>query len=158
LRLLAAGSRPDALRQAAASLSAARSNVASAQARLNDTIVRAPADGMVSAFDLHVGDLIPAGAVVATIDEDGEPYVRIFVPQSALNHITIGARAIVHLDSQPGISLSGVVEAIDEQAQFTPQNVQTVEDRAALSFGVKVRIHDRDQHVHGGTTATVTLP
>jgi HlyD family secretion protein len=158
LRLLAAGSRPDALRQAAASLSAARSNVASAQARLNDTIVRAPADGMVSAFDLHVGDLIPAGAVVATIDEDGEPYVRIFVPQSALNHITIGARAVVHPDSQPGISLSGVVEAIDEQAQFTPQNVQTVEDRAALSFGVKVRIHDRDQHVHGGTTATVTLP
>jgi HlyD family secretion protein len=105
-----------------------------------------------------VGDLVPGGSPVATIDEGGEPYVRIYVPQSALNRIMGGARVDVHPDSQPSITLSGTVEAVDEQAQFTPQNVQTVEDRAALSFGVKVCIHDRDHPVHGGTTATVTLP
>lgn len=158
LRLLAAGPRPDAVRQAAASVAAAQSNVAGAQARLDDTIVRAPAGGVVSTLDLRVGDLVSAGAAVATIDEGGEPYVRIFVPQGTLSRLVVGAHVDVHPDSQPGTTLPGTVEAIDQQAQFTPQNVQTAEDRVALSFGVKIRIHDRDHPIHGGTTATITLP
>lgn len=157
-RSLASGPRPGAVRQALASLAAARSNVAGAEARLNDTIVRAPADGVVSAIDLRVGDLVTAGAPVAVIEEGGEPYVRIFVPQSKLNRVNVGTRVDVHPDSQPGVVLSGNVEAVDQQAEFTPQNVQTVDDREALSFGVKIRIHDREHLVNGGTTATVTVP
>jgi HlyD family secretion protein len=157
-RSLAAGARPDVVRQAAAALAAARSGVADAQARLDDTIVRAPADGVVSASNLHVGDLVAPGASVATIDEDGEPYVRIYLPQSMLERVHLGERLGVHPDSQPSVTLAGNVEQIDAQAQFTPQSVQTAEDRATLSFGVKVRIHDRDHPVHGGTTATVALP
>lgn len=156
-RSLAAGSRVDTIRQAAASLAAAASGAAEARARLADTIVRAPAGGVVSALELHAGDLVPAGAAVATIDEDGEPYVRVYVPQVRLGRIAVGDRVAVHADSQPGVTLNGSVEQIDEQAQFTPQSVQTAEDRATLSFGVKIRIHDRDHRVHGGTTATVSL-
>ncbi len=157
-RSLAAGARPDAIRQAGAALAAAKSGVAGARARLDDTVVRAPADGVVSALDLHVGDLVAPGASVATIDEEGEPFVRIYLPQSMLGRVRVGAPVAVHPDSQPGITLDGSVEQIDEQAQFTPQSVQTAEDRATLAFGVKVRIHDRGHPVHGGTTATVTLP
>jgi HlyD family secretion protein len=109
-------------------------------------------------MNLHVGDLVAPGASVATIDEDGEPFVRVYLPQSMLGRIRVGAHVAVHPDSQPGLALDGSVEQIDEQAQFTPQSVQTAEDRATLSFGVKVRIHDREHRVHGGTTATVALP
>ncbi|MGD0472134.1 MAG: HlyD family efflux transporter periplasmic adaptor subunit [Candidatus Velthaea sp.] len=157
-RSLAAGARPDAIRQAAATLAAGNSGVANARARLNDTEVRAPADGIVSALNLHVGDLVAPGAAVATIDEDGEPFVRIFVPQSLLARANVGADVAVYPDSQPGVKLAGTIEQIDEQAQFTPQSVQTAEDRATLAFGVKVRIHDRAGRVHGGTTAAVALP
>ncbi len=156
-RSLAAGARPDALRQAQADLAAAQSSVAAAAARLSDTVVRAPAAGAVSAFDLHVGDLVAPGAAVATIDEAGEPYVRVFIPQSAAGRVHTGDRVAVHPDSTPGTTLDGTVEQIDAQAQFTPQNVESAEDRATLSFGVKVRIHDRAHPVHGGTTATVEL-
>jgi HlyD family secretion protein len=157
-RSLAAGARPDAIRQAAAALAAANGSVANARARLDDTFVRAPADGVVSALNLHVGDLVAPGASVATIDEDGEPFVRVYLPQSMLGRVRVGAHVAVHPDSQPGVTLDGSVEQIDAQAQFTPQSVQTAEDRATLSFGVKVRIHDRDHPVHGGTTAAVALP
>jgi HlyD family secretion protein len=156
-RSIAAGSRPDAIRQAAASLAATESSVARARARLSDTIVRAPADGVVSALDLHVGDLVAPGSAVATIDEDGEPFVRIYVPQSILGRVRVGERVAVQPDSQPAVSLGGTVEAVDAQAQFTPQSVQTADDRATLSFGVKVRIHDREHRVFGGTTATVRV-
>lgn len=156
-RSVAAGARPDALRAAAASLAAAASNVVSARSRWDDTVVRAPADGVVSAFDLHPGDLIAPGAAAAVIDEAGEPYVRIYVPQSMLARIHVGDELDVRPDSQPGVRLSGTVEALDEQAQFTPLSVQTQDDRAELSFGVKIRIHDRAHPVHGGTTATIAF-
>jgi multidrug resistance efflux pump len=155
---LAAGARPDALAQARASAAGADASAANAKARLDQMTVRAPAAGLVSALNLHVGDLVAPGAAVATIDEDGEPFVRVFVPQSQLSRWQVGARVIVRPDSSPGSTVPGTVEAIDAQAQFTPQNVQTADDRANLSFGVKVRIHDRDHPLHGGTTATVSLP
>ncbi len=155
--LLAAGSRPDVIRQAAATLAAARSTVAGDEARLRDTEVRAPADGTISATDLHVGDMVAPGAPVATVDEAGEPYVRVFLPQSLVGRVHVGQHLAVHADSQPGVPLDGTVEQIDDNAQFTPQNVESAADRATLSFGVKVRIHDRAHPVHGGTTAAVSL-
>jgi len=155
---LAIGARPDALAQARASAAAASASAANAKARLDQMAVRAPAAGVVSALNLHVGDLVAPGAAVATIDENGEPFVRVYVPQSQLSRWQVGAAVMVRPDSSPSTTVPGTVEAVDAQAQFTPQNVQTADDRANLSFGVKVRIHDRDHPLHGGTTATVSLP
>jgi len=154
---LAIGARPDALEQARASAAAASATAASAKARLDQMIVRAPTDGTISAINLRVGDLVAPGASVATIDEIGEPFVRIYVPQSQLSRWQVAAPVVIRPDSIPGAIVRGTVEAVDAQAQFTPQNVQTADDRANLSFGVKVRIHDLEHLLHGGTTASVSL-
>ncbi|HEY2473826.1 MAG TPA: HlyD family efflux transporter periplasmic adaptor subunit [Candidatus Cybelea sp.] len=154
---LAAGTRPNQIRAARAALAAANGDLENALARLNETVVRSPAAGMVTNMNLHVGDLVGPGAAVATIDESGEPFVRIYVPQSMLGRVRVGASVRVRSDAQAADTLRGTVEAIDSQAQFTPQNVQTAEDRAAVSFGVKVRIHDAAHRLHGGTTAEVAL-
>lgn len=156
--LLAAGSRPQTIAQAKASLAAARAAEANAAARLAETVVRAPAAGTIAGLDLHPGDLVAAGAAVATVEEDGEPYVRIFVPQARVGRLRVGSAVNVHPDARPGTTLGGSVEEIDTRAQFTPQNVQTADDRAQLAYGVKVRIHDRAQPLPAGTTAGVTLP
>jgi membrane fusion protein YbhG len=121
-------------------------------------VVRAPAAGVVQALDLHAGDLVAPGSAVATIDEMGDPYVRIYVPQSALNRFSVGAKTSVRSDAGNGATFDGRIEAIDAQAQFTPQNVQTAADRAMLSFGVKVRVHDPEHRLHGGTTVEVAAP
>jgi HlyD family secretion protein len=154
---LAAGTRPDQLRAARAALAAARGELNNALARLNEAVVRSPAAGMVTDMNLHVGDLVGPGAAVATINETGEPFVRIYVPQSMLGQVRVGAAVRVRSDAHTADILGGTVEAIDSQAQFTPQNVQTAEDRAAVTFGVKVRIHDKAHRLHGGTTAEVAL-
>jgi multidrug resistance efflux pump len=156
-RSLAIGPRPDAVVQARAAASSSRANARSLAARLDQLTVRAPAAGVISALDLHVGDIVAPGAAVATVDEDGEPYVRVFVPQSQLGRWHPNGTVTVHSDAMPGSAIPGTIEAIDSRAQFTPQNVQTAEDRAELTFGVKVRIHEPATRVRGGTTATVTL-
>jgi len=155
--LVAAGARPDQIAQARAAVAAAQGTVQAAQARLIEMTVHAPADGVVDALNLRAGDLVQAGASVATINEFVDPYVRIYVPQSQLGQLQIGQHVSVRSDALPKQTFDGSVEMIDQTAQFTPRDVQTSEDRANLVFGVKVRVHDPQRIMRGGTTAEVSL-
>lgn len=158
LSLVLAGTRPDQLQQARAAAKAADANVAGAAARLDETRVVAPADGVVDGLDLRPGDLVPAGAAVAQVDEFGNPWVRIYVTQSDMQHVKVGAAVRVRSDALAGQSFDGRIETIDARAQFTPRDVQTAEDRADLAFGVKVRIADPGRALRAGTTVDVALP
>lgn len=155
--LVAAGARPDQIAQARAAVVAAQGGVQAAQARLTEMTVRAPADGVINGLNLRAGDLVPAGASVTTIDEFIDPYVRIYVTQSDLGRMQVGQAVSVRSDALPKQTFSGSVEMIDQTAQFTPRDVQTAEDRANLVFGVKVRVHDPQRLLRGGTTAEVSL-
>ncbi|TAM77923.1 HlyD family efflux transporter periplasmic adaptor subunit [bacterium] len=158
LRTLQEGARPEEIAQARAAVTVAEGGVAAAREHLEETVVRAPADGVVSALDLHVGDLVAAGMGVATVDEAGDPFVRIYVPQRTLGALSVGRSLDVRAEGLGGRVFEGVVEQIDRQAQFTPQNVQTAEERASLTFGVKVRVRDPGYVLRGGTTAEVAVP
>lgn len=158
LSLVLAGTRPDQLQQARAAAKAADANVAGAAARLDETRVVAPADGVVDGLDLRPGDLVPAGAAVAQVDEFGNPWVRIYVTQSDMQHVKVGAAVRVRSDALAGQSFDGRIETIDARAQFTPRDVQTAEDRADLAFGVKIRIADPGRALRAGTTVDVALP
>jgi multidrug resistance efflux pump len=153
-----AGTRPDQIQSVRAQALAARANQNLAEDKLAECTVRAPADGIVSSFDLHRGDLVAPGAIVATVDEFQDPYVRIFVRQADLARFAAGTAVHVRADASPGKIFDGVVLQVDTNAQFTPRDVQTPEDRADLAFGVKIRIHDPGGSLHGGTTASVAVP
>ena len=158
LSLVLAGTRPDQLQQARSAAKAADANVAAASARLDEMHVLAPADGVVDGLDLRPGDLVAAGAAVAQVDEFGDPWVRIYVTQSDMQHVKVGTAVRVRSDALAGRVFDGRIEMIDARAQFTPRDVQTAEDRADLVFGVKVRIADPDRALRAGTTVDVALP
>jgi multidrug resistance efflux pump len=158
LALVKAGTRPDQVAQARAAVDAAAAEVAGARARLDEAAVTAPQAGIVDGLDLHPGDLVPVGAAVATIDEFDDPWVRIYVDQPDLARFKVGTHVDVRSDAQPGQTFSGHVELIDATAEFTPRDVETASDRADLSFGVKIRIHDPQRILRGGTTVEVGLP
>jgi multidrug resistance efflux pump len=156
-QLVAAGTRPDQIAQARAAVATAQAGVQAAQARLVEDTVRAPEAGIVNGLNLRVGDLVPAGSAVATINEFKDPYLYIYVPQSKLGAVQLGQPVTVRSDAFPGRTFQGRVEAVDQSAQFTPRDVQTAEDRSNLVFGVKVRVHDPNFELRGGTTAEVDL-
>ncbi len=153
-----AGTRPGQIESLRAQSLSARANLALAEAKLAECTVRAPADGIVNSLDLHRGDLVAPGVSVATIDEFLDPFVRIYVRQADLARFSTSVAVHVRSDEMPDKIFDGVVEQVDTIAQFTPRDVQTPEDRADLTFGVKIRIHDPDGALHGGTTASVALP
>ena len=155
-QLVQAGARPDQVGQARAAVDAALANVAAAQTNLREMTIRAPADGVIDSLDLRVGDLLGPRAQVAIVRELREPYVRIYVAQHDLGKISVGQTVEIRSDALAE-SFSGRIEQIDQDAQFTPRDVQTREDRADLTYGVKVRVHDPKARLPGGTTVEVAL-
>jgi len=149
------GPRSEEIAQARANLQAANAALASARVALKETVIRAPIDGVIEAIDLHPGDLLAPQATAASLDTLQDPYVRIYVPQRDLQTFARGRRFVVRSDALPGQTFAGVDEEHDLSAQFTPRDVQTAEDRAELVFGVKIRVHDPDHRLYGGTTVTV---
>jgi len=102
-------------------------------------------------------DLIAPNTPVATLLESDQIYVRIYVPETELNKVALGQKAQIRVDPFQKQTFDGVVEQINQQAEFLPRNVQTREERVHQMFGVKVRIDDPSHRVLPGMAADVKL-
>jgi HlyD family secretion protein len=152
-----AGPRAEQIAQARANVAALRAAERYEQARLDETKILAPGDGVVESFDLHPGDVLAANQPAAIVDTFEDPYVYVYVAQRDLPSFAAG-RALHVASDAGGAAYDAVVEARDRTPQFTPQNTETADDRAALVYGVKLRIHDPHHALLSGTTVTVSSP
>ena len=85
-------------------------------------------------------------------------WVRVYVPEPWLGYIKLGQEVRARVDSFGDEEFTGTVEQINRQAEFTPRNVQTVEDRIRQVFGVKIRLQNHDDKLRAGMSADVTFP
>src|ERR1700737_143747 len=108
-------------------------------------------------LDVRPGDLVAPNTPVATLLEQNQIYIRIYIPETEIGHVKIGQKAEVRVDSFPNKVFDGEVEQINQQAEFLPRNVQTREERVHQVFGVKVRITDSSDQVRAGMAADVKL-
>jgi HlyD family secretion protein len=127
------------------------------QARFRERQVVAPSAAIVEVLDVRPGDIISPNTPVATLLEQDQIYVRIYIPETELGRVHLGQKAEVRVDSFPKTEFEGVVEQINQQAEFLPRNVQTREERVHQVFGVKIRINDPAGHVLAGMAADVKL-
>src|SRR6266446_4069861 len=144
---------------------AARMRVVQARAQLDDIDaqfaemeVKAPTDSVLEVLSVKVGDVLAANREVATLILPQHLWVRVFVPEPWLGLIKIGDPVRVCVDSFPGKDFDGTVEQVNRQAEFTPRNVQTVEDRIRQVFGVKIRLPNNDDRLRAGMAADVYFP
>ena len=136
----------------------ARAQLADIDAQVAEMQVIAPADSVLEVLSVKVGDVLPANREVATLLLTGHLWVRVYVPELWLGLIKVGEHVRVRVDSFPGKDFDGVVEQVNRQAEFTPRNVQTVEDRIRQVFGVKVRLPNNDDRLRAGMSADVYFP
>jgi HlyD family secretion protein len=127
------------------------------QARFRERQVVAPNAATVEVLDVRPGDLIAPNTPVATLLENDEIYVRIYIPETEIWRVKLGQKAEVRIDSAKDSVIDGVVEQINQQAEFLPRNVQTRDERVHQVFGVKVRINDTSGRVLAGMAADVKL-
>lgn len=136
----------------------AEAQLADVEAQLAEMQVTAPTDSILEVLSVKVGDVIPANREVATLLLPQHLWVRVFVPEPWLGLISLNEKVRVRVDSFPDKDFSGTVEQINRQAEFTPRNVQTVEDRIRQVFGVKIRLDNSEDKLRAGMAADVYFP
>jgi multidrug resistance efflux pump len=138
-------------------IAAAKASLAYDEARFRERQVLAPAAASVEVLDVRPGDIIAPNTPIATLLERDQIYVRIYIPETQIGRVHLGQKAQIRVDSFPDQVFDGAVEQVNQQAEFLPRNVQTIEERVHQVFGVKVRIDDPSHRVRAGMAADVTL-
>jgi HlyD family secretion protein len=150
------GSRPEDIAAARAALAREEGQLAYLRRQKQESVVVAPADGVVESIDLRPGDLVAANQPVARILEPSQIWVRVYVPEPSLGRVRVGQRAAVSVDTFPKREFPGRVVEIRTQAEYTPRNIQTLDQRMDQVFGVKVAI-DPTPELRPGMAAAVRL-
>ena len=98
-RELARGSRVEDVRAAEAALDEAEQRLAFLLRQSQETVVKAPADGVVESLDLRPGDIVAPNQPVARILEPGQLWVRVWVPEPSLGKVHVGLKAAITVDT-----------------------------------------------------------
>jgi len=134
----------------------AKAAVKLAEVQLGYATVTAPHGGVVVAVTANAGQNASPGKTLLTITDPADLFVRVFVPETRVGDVRLGQSVIVRADSGGG-EYAGAVEFISAQAEFTPNNVETKEQRAKLVYEVRVRLADKSGLLKPGMPVDVTF-
>jgi len=157
LALVLAGPRREDIAQAQAELEARRAALALAEERLADTVLSAPADGIVRDRLLEPGDLATPQSPVLTLSMIDPVWARTWLPEPDLGKVAPGMKAEIRSDSYPEKVYKGWVGFISPTAEFTPKNVESPELRTRLVYQLRVFACNPDAELRLGMPVTVTL-
>jgi HlyD family secretion protein len=118
----------------------ARAQLTEAQANRADLSIVAPFAGTVATRAAEPGEVVAPGTPIITLVDLGQVYLRAFVPEGDIRRVQVGQKARIYLDGAPNAPLDAVVERIDPEASFTPENTYFRDDRVKQVFGVRVRL------------------
>jgi HlyD family secretion protein len=128
------------------------------EATLANAVVRASFPGVVTVRHREPGETVGAGLPVLTVMNPEDRWVRIYVAEDHIGRVSIGQTATITADSYPDRTYEGRVTFIAREAEFTPRNVQTEEERVKLVYAVKVAIAgDAAYELKVGVPADVRL-
>ncbi|MEP6802695.1 MAG: HlyD family efflux transporter periplasmic adaptor subunit [Acidobacteriota bacterium] len=150
------GSRSEDIDAAAAGVQREEAQLAFLERQKQEAVVTAPSDGILQSLDLRPGDLVAPNQPVAKLIEPSQIWVRVYVPEPSLGRVRVGQIAQVRVDTFRNRSFPGKVVEIRTSAEYTPRNVQTLEQRMDTVFGVKVAI-DPAPELKPGMAASVVI-
>ncbi|MBX3026571.1 HlyD family efflux transporter periplasmic adaptor subunit [bacterium] len=103
------------------------------------------------------GELAQPGTPLLALLDPTDQYVQIYVPVADLAHVRIGQRVAIELDSTPGHRVPGEISFLADKANFTPEKIETRDDRIGQVYRAKVRILEGVERFRPGTEGNVYL-
>jgi len=153
---LHAGSRKEEIRLAETQVDVLRTRLAQAEKALQDCTLVSPADGTVTTRSHEEGDMVVAGATLLTLSRLDDVWLAIYVPETRLGKVNLGQPVRVAIDGATR-QFEGKVTFISPEAEFTPKDVQTPDQRAKLVYRVKVTLPNKDRLFKPGMPADAYL-
>lgn len=129
-------------------------------AQLREATIHSPARAIIDILPVRKGDVLAPNQTVARILKVDDLWIKIFVPETEVGNVRLDQAVEVTVDSYPGRRFQGKVYYIASQSEFTPRNVQSIDERRHQVFSIKVRVTDpaAEGILKSGMAATVYVP
>ncbi|MBN1452828.1 MAG: efflux RND transporter periplasmic adaptor subunit [Anaerolineales bacterium] len=154
----------DAVEQAKAGMDQAQATVTESEAQLavldlqiNKLTINAPMDGVVLTRSVQPGEVVQAGMTVITIAKLDTLKITVYIPEDRYGEVKLGDSASLSVDSFPSETFSATVTRIADQAEYTPRNVQTKEERQTTVYAVELSVKNPDGKLKPGMPVDVTF-
>lgn len=150
-------SRPEELDQAEANLNRAIANVNLLTKSLNNCYVTSPSSGFITKKFIEAGETAGMMSSLFQIADLSSVELVIYVSETELGKVRLGQKAKVSVDTYPDKIYEGKVIYISPEAEFTPKNIQTKDERTKLVFAVKIKIKNQDFELKDGMPADAVI-
>lgn len=121
-----------------ARLQEARAAVAEVASALDDLVIRAPLAGTVTARYTELGEVVSAGAPLLELTDLARVYLKAYLPEPLLGRVRRGMPGRIHVDAFPGQPVAATLRYIASQAEFTPKEVQSRDERTRLVYELRL--------------------
>ena len=157
-KLVAAGSRVEDIEGAQGVVAAAQGRLDQIDVMIGELVVRAPRAARVESLDLRPGDILAPNATAASLIEDDQLYVRIYVPETQIGHIHPDQEVPISVDSFPSRTFKGSVDYISKAGEYSPRNLQTADERANQVFATRIGLREGAADLRAGMAAFIRVP
>jgi HlyD family secretion protein len=156
---LRAGARREEVDAAVARVAGADAQLAVLDKALKDAEVIVPVAGIVTQKLADNGELVPPRSPILVVTDLDNAWANLFVPEPMIPRVKLGQPATIFTDGGGG-GIPGTVTYVSPQAEFTPRNVQTPDERSRLVYRIKVSVDNRDGVLKAGmpVDAELSLP
>lgn len=155
--ILKAGARTEQLAVAQAQVEQSEAALAALRVQRDRHTLSAPLDGWVVERPAHQGEMAAPGAPLLTLADLTNVTLTVYVPEPDVDIVSVGQKVKVFVDSFPNEPFVGTVTFINDEAEFTPKNVQTKEQRVTTVFAVEISIENEAQRLKPGMPADAVL-
>jgi HlyD family secretion protein len=128
-----------------------------AHANLTERFIVAPENGTIVSRPVEVGDVVSPGTPMFHVIDMSRLYVKVYIPEPDIAKLRLGGPARVSVDAFPDRRFAARISKIYEQAEFTPKNVETAEERLKLVFGVELALENQDGVLKPGMPADCVI-
>jgi HlyD family secretion protein len=123
---------------------------------LDKNNILASKNGTIETVNYSEGEYINPGSALATLIDPADIWVKIYVPENVLSKIRINDTLALNSDFIKG-SIKGQITYISPEAEFTPMNIVTKEDRSKLVFAVKIKVLDHIDQIKAGMLISAAI-
>ena len=149
--------RPEELKQAEANVGRQKAAVELIQKQIRDSYVITPSSGFVVKKFIEQGETVSPMSSLFKVSDLSNVKLVIYVSEEELGRVKLNQSADVSVDTYPEKTFSGKVIYISPEAEFTPKNIQTKEERTKLVFEVKVQVDNPDFELKAGMPADAVV-
>lgn len=149
--------RPEEIESSKANLKRNQVGLEIIQKNIEDCTVKSPLSGIVTKKFVEIGEYVTPGSSLLKLSDLSIVNLYIYVNETDLGKIKLGQKAEVKTDSYKDKVYGGEVIFISPEAEFTPKNIQTPEERTKLVFKVKIQISNPDSELKSGMPADAKL-